>query len=80
MAFLGIFQQIGALYFVGPILLQNIDDIDDSKFWKFHDGVALAPYRHMLVWGSSCATKSARELRFHIQNISQAQAMYQNKH
>ena len=32
MAFLGIFQQIGALYFVGPILLQNIDDIDDSKF------------------------------------------------
>ena len=25
MAFLGIFQQIGALYFVGPILLQNID-------------------------------------------------------
>ena len=41
MAFLGIFQQIGALYFVGPILLQNIDDIDDSKFWKFHDGVTL---------------------------------------
>ena len=72
------------LYFLRIVRIQGFEDLyiaipKPKQRSKFCWG-ALLSVEQGKGWGSSYATKSARELRFHIQNISQAQAMYQNKH